>query len=305
VTPRVRARAATSNRHRLGEGPVWDAARDRLLWVDIDAGEVLIGALEMDGSIRTTDRLAFAGTIGAVAVAANGDLIIAGAQQLLTRRSDGTTEDGPRILPSGSGRRLNDAAADPAGRLLVGSLSLLPGGSSTETLSIVDHDGSVRVLDADLTLSNGLGWTADGTRMYSVDTLRRRISVRDYDATTGGAGMRCTFLELQDGFPDGLTLDAEDHVWVAVWGRGEVHRYSPAGELVVVVDVPAPHASSVAFAGPLLETLVITTATQDLDEAALARFPDSGKIFTAVPGPLGVPQPLWGGFDRPDPAIDS
>ena len=92
---------------------------------------------------------------------------------------------------------------------------------------------------------------------------------------------------------------------MAVWGRGEVHRYSPAGELVAVVDVPAPHASSVAFAGPLLETLVITTATQDLDEAALARFPDSGKIFTAVPGPLGVPQPLWGGFDRPDPAIDS
>jgi len=305
VTPRIRARAASLNRHRLGEGPVWDAARNRLLWVDIDAGEVLLGTLGIDGSIKTTDRLAFAGTVGAVAVAANGDLIIAGAEELLTRRRDGTTENGPRILPPDSDRRLNDAAADPVGRLLVGSLSLLPAGSTTETLSVVDHDGSVRVLDADLTLSNGLGWTADGSRMYSVDTLRRRISVRDYEPMTGYAGLRSNFVELQDGYPDGLTLDAEDHVWVAVWGKGEVHRYSPAGELVAVVDVPAPHTSSVAFAGPLLDTLCITTATQDLDESALARFPDSGRIFTVVPGPLGVPQPLWGGFDRPDPTIDS
>ncbi len=83
-----------------------------------------------------------------------------------------------------------------------------------------------------------------------------------------------------------------------MWGIGQVHRYSPAGELVSVIDVPAPHTSSVAFAGPLLDTLVITTATQDLDETQLAEFPNSGRLFTAVPGVLGAPQPLWAGFSR-------
>lgn len=284
---------------------MWDALRGRVLWVDIRSGEVFSGELDTDGAIEIVDRLGFDGTVGAVAVAANGDLLIVGAEELLTYRNDGVIEVGPRILPAGSGRRLNDAKADPAGRLFVGSLNIVQDDSTTETLSLVARDGSVRVLDDDLTLSNGLGWTADGSRMYSVDTLRRRVSVRDYDPKTGNSGMRSTFQTLDAGYPDGLAVDAEDHVWLAVWGLGEVHRYSPSGQLVAVIDVPAPHTSSVAFAGPLLDTLVITTATQDLDDATLARFPDSGRIFTAVPGPRGAPQPFWGGFTRPASAIDS
>lgn len=93
-----------------------------------------------------------------------------------------------------------------------------------------------------------------------------------------------------------MCVDAEDHLWIAMWGKGEVRRYSPDGELVRTITVPAPHVSCVCFAGPHLETLVITTATQDLTEAQLNEFPLSGHLFTVQPGVRGLPQTLWSGF---------
>lgn len=302
---RFTAVAATPVIHGLAEGPIWDAVAGRVMWVDIVAGQVFSGELRPDRSIEIVDHTSFDGTVGAVAIDMDGDWIVAAGEHLLIRRQEGDIELGPRIIPLGGRRRLNDGKVDPAGRFVVGTLHLDSDDSTSETLSIVDRDGSVRDIDTDLTLSNGLGWTADGSRMYSVDTLRRRIFVRDYDAETGSVGPRSTFVQLGSGYPDGLTLDADDHVWVAIWGAGEVHRYSPTGELVTVIDVPAPHTSSVAFAGALLDTLVITTATQGLDEDTLAAFPDSGRVFTATPGPLGAPQPHWGGFSRPASPIDS
>jgi sugar lactone lactonase YvrE len=110
----------------------------------------------------------------------------------------------------------------------VGSLCLT-GASSAETLAVVDSDGRVTELDDDLTLSNGLAWTADGTLLYSVDTLRQCVYRRAYDPQTGTAAQRTVFLKLRVGFPDGICLDAEEHLWVAVSGLGQVRRYTPAG----------------------------------------------------------------------------
>src|SRR5699024_4288303 len=113
-----------------------------------------------------------------------------------------------------------------------------------------DGDESIDVLDDDLTLSNGLAWTDGGTLLYSVDTLTRRIYVRDYDPATGEAGPRRLFVELlEGGFPDGMTADAEGHLWVAIWGAGCVLRISPEGEIVGRIEVAAPHTSCVTFAG--------------------------------------------------------
>lgn len=296
MTSSIPVRLANDEANVIGEGPVWDAGRNRLLWVDIARGLVFTGELTPDGRVTILDRERFDGTVGAVAVSATGDWLVATAETLVVRTADGARRSGPRILAPGQGRRLNDGKADPAGRFVVGSLSLSNDDSTDEILAVVDADGTVRVLDSDLTLSNGLTWTEDGAFLYSVDTLRRTISKRPYDVSTGTAGARETFLTVNEGLPDGMTIDAEGHLWVAMWGIGEVHRYSPLGELVAVVDVPAPHTSSVAFAGPLLDTLVITTATHGVDEAGLADFPDSGRLFTARPGVRGVPQPMWGGF---------
>jgi len=288
---------ATTEVHVLAEGPVWDARRGLLLWVDIRRGEILSGRLTDDGNIDIVERLAVGGTVGTVAPSTSGSLLVAHGDDLV-ELSAGTTVRRISVLGSAGARRFNDGKPDAAGRFLVGTLSLA-GPSDTEQLLVFESDGSWRALDDDLTLSNGIGWSADGRRLYTVDTMRRLIFVRAYDAATGEAGAREVFLHLSEGYPDGLCLDAEDHLWVAVWGLGQVHRYSPAGDLVAVIDVPAPHTSSIAFAGPLLDTLVITTASDELSPDELKAFPLSGRLFTVDPGVTGLPQPLWGGFTHP------
>lgn len=281
--------------HILAEGPVWDPIRERLLWVDLQAGTVYSGILDAGGRIAVEESVEIDQTAGAVAVAPDGSWLIAGREGLIVRSPAGLLTDGPRLLSPDSCRRLNDGKVDPAGRFLVGSLSLTETPSRSEILVAVDHDGTIRVLDDDLTLSNGLAWSTDGSRMFSVDTLTRSLFHRDYDSATGATGERKLFVQIADGYPDGITIDAEDHVWVAVWGAGRVDRYSPRGDLVATIDVPAPHTSSVAFAGPSLSTLVITTATQGLDDDELLEFPDSGRIFTCTPGVPGVAQAMWTG----------
>ncbi len=285
---------ATAERFELAEGPVWDAARSRLLWVDIEAGLVLAGVLG-DGGVEVTGRHAFDGTVGAVAVADDGALLVAAQEHLVVVRPDGRREDGPRVVPAGSGRRLNDGSTDPAGRFLVGTMPL-EGSSTAEVLVRLEADGALRALDDDLGLSNGLAWTADGRRLLSVDTARQTVFVRDYDPGTGEVGERRVHLRVPDGSPDGMALDADDHLWLAVHGAGEVRRFAPDGSLVERLTVPAPHTTCVAFGGDDLRTLVVTTAQDGLDAEQLREHPDSGRLFTARVGVPGVPVATWSGW---------
>jgi sugar lactone lactonase YvrE len=291
------ATPATSERFRLGEGPVWDGPRGRLLWVDIEGGEVLEGALD-GGAITVTGRIVFDTMVGAVTVAADGTLLVAAQEHLVVQHPDGTRGDGPRVVPAGESRRLNDGKTDPAGRFLVGTLSL-GGPSRREVLVRLEADGRLAVLDDDLSLSNGLAWSSDGRRMFSVDTLARTVSVRDYDVGSGAVGPRRVHLRLEDGFPDGIAMDAADHLWVAVWGGSEVRRYDPDGALADRVATGAPHTSSVAFAGDDLRLLVITTATSELSEEQLRSHPDSGRMFTARVDVPGLPVAPWQGLAGP------
>lgn len=278
----------------LGEGPIWDPLRQQLIWVDIDAGEAHAADLREDGTLDVRYSVSVGGTLGAVAVAADGDWILAAGDRILHRTADGRIEEGPRLLSPGSGRRCNDGGVDPAGRFLVGTLCI-DGASRREQLLQITDSGT-HVLDEDLTLSNGLAWSSNGRTLFSVDSDRREVFRRPYDPLTGCAGRRETFLVLDDGYPDGLTIDAEGHVWLAVWGAGEVRRYSPDGRLVDRISVPAPHTSSVAFAGPALDTLVITTAREGLGDEALQDHPLSGHLFSVRPGVVGLPQPYWHGI---------
>ncbi len=285
--------AATREAFRLAEGPRWDAARARLLWVDILGGAVLEGELD-GGRIAVTGRHAFGGTVGAVAAATDGTLLVAAQEHLVALRPDGTRTDGPRIVPAGQRRRLNDGAPDPAGRFVVGTLSL-DGESEREVLVRLETDGRLTPLDGDLGLSNGLAWSADGRTMYSADSLRRTVYVRGYDAADGAVGDRRVHLRLDGGVPDGLAMDAEDHLWVAVHGAGEVRRFAPDGTLVDRVAVPAPHSTAVAFAGEDLRTLVVTTAYGELAEEERRAHPESGRLFTTRVDVPGLPVPAWSG----------
>ena len=143
------------------------------------------------------------------------------------------------------------------------------------------------MLDDDLTLSNGLAWSSDGSRMYSVDTLRRTVFVREHDHD------RRVHLTIDVGHPDGIAVDEEDHLWVALWGAGAVQRYDPDGILVDRIDVPALHTSAVAFAGDDLRTLVVTTAYDQLTDEQRQAHPDSGRLFTTSVGVAGLPPTAW------------
>ncbi len=285
------ARVACDRIHRLAEGPVWDARAGLLRWVDIEAGEVLAGTLTADGvSVTRVER--FASTVGAAVPGPDGDLLVAAATGVVVLGPEGARIPGPRLLP-GTGRRLNDGACDPAGRFLVGSLSLT-GHPGAEALLRLELDGSVTVLDDDLGLSNGLGWAPDGRTFYSTDTAARTVWRRPYEPATGAVGPREAHLRTTDS-PDGLAVDATGDLWVAYWGAGQVRRHGPDGAVRAVVEVPAPHTTSVAFAGPDLDVLVITTASEGLTPDAAARFPHSGRLFTAVPGVRGRPTTPWRG----------
>ena len=267
--------------------------RNRLLWVDIEGGVVLGGVLDGD-SIAVTDRIGFDGMVGAVAVAGDGTLLVAAQEQLVVRHPDGRREDGPRVVPAGEARRLNDGKTDPAGRFLVGTLSLA-GPSEREVLVRLEAGGDLTVLDDDLALSNGLAWSSDGRRMFSVDSPRGTVAVRDYDVESGAVGPRRVHLRVDGGLPDGIAMDADDHLWVVVWGGGKVRRYRPDGTFAGRIATGAPHTSSVAFAGEDLRTLVITTATSELTEAQLRAHPDSGRMFTVRAAVPGLPVVPWQG----------
>lgn len=268
--------------HALAEGPYWDAPRERLLWVDILAGTVHEGRIAGEHVIRTGSRV-LDRTVGAVVCGRTGQLLVAGTESLLVVSAEGEVSPGPRILPPESGRRLNDGACDPDGAFLVGSLAFdeRPGG---EVLVRVGADRSVTTVDEGLTLSNGLGWSPDKRLFYSIDSVPGRVYVRDYGSTAK------TVLIEPGGTPDGMCVDAAGNLWIAIWGGGEVRRYDAAGTVTGVVEVDAPNVTSAAFAGPDLNRLVITTAQS-------AGHPDSGRLFSADVGAIGLPPTPWAGFN--------
>lgn len=279
--------------HRLAEGVVWDSSRQRLLWVDIPAGEVLEGRLDGD-SVEVVLRHAFVGTVGAVVPVQDGGLLIAGQRGPILVDPDGRARLGPDLLPAGADSRLNDGVCDPAGRFLVGSLPL-DDRSGEERLYRIDADGSARVVDDGFTLSNGLAFSPDGGTLYHVDSVPGIVWVRSYDVATGAMGPRDEAFRPTGGIPDGLCVDTDGHLWIAMWGAGEVRRYRADGLLLATLEVPAPHTSSVAFVGPSLDRLLITTASQDLSAAQRAEFPHAGKLFLAEVGVAGLPSVPWAG----------
>lgn len=300
--PRWSATVASTDRFGLGEGPVWDPVRRRVLWVDINAGRVHEGRLDSDQVVGTTAH-ALDRTVGAVACSDAGDLLVAGAHDLLVLTAAGDRLAGPAILPAGSRRRLNDGKCDPAGRFLIGSLNLgddSDDGDGSELLVRVERQGGVTVVDDDLTLSNGLGWSADGTLLYSIDSVPGVVWVRGYDPATGTVGPRREWLRLPDDTPDGMCVDAEDHLWIAIYGGGQIRRYTPDGRLVGIVEVPAPRTTCAAFVGPNRDRLLITTATDGASPDELAQYPDAGRLFLARVGVAGQPVASWAGPTWPN-----
>ncbi|MGV9863481.1 SMP-30/gluconolactonase/LRE family protein [Rhodococcus koreensis] len=284
------AHIASDEAFQLAEGPVWDEVGQRVLWVDIPAGNVHIGTL-WDYGVAVTETHHVDETVGAVTTTKTGDLLVAGHQVLHRLTPTGDLTEVRRLIPAGQRRRFNDGACDPSGRFLIGTLTL--GEPGHETLYQVDPVEGVSIIDDDLALSNGIAWSPDGTTLYTVDTTPGTIWARPYDPHTGQWGQREVAFQITDGSPDGICVDTDGNLWVAVWGQGEIRCLSPNGTLTAVVHVAAPHTSSVAFVGPDRSRLLITTAKDDLSDRELAENPGSGHLFLADVDAHGVPTSSW------------
>jgi sugar lactone lactonase YvrE len=181
---------------------------------------------------------------------------------------------------------MNEGGCDPDGRFYCGSMAYdqRPGAGALYRL---DPDGSVRVVLENVTISNGLEWSPDGSRAYYNDTPTQRIDVLDYDGGSGLTGRRpFATVPVEAGGPDGLTVDEEGGVWVALYGGGAVRRYTPEGVLDEVIEVPAKQVTACTFGGSGLNQLFITTSREGLGNG---EDPLAGSLFRAAVGVAGLP----------------
>jgi sugar lactone lactonase YvrE len=269
---------------RLCEGPVWDDRDGEVLWVDIPAGLIHRAALNDSAELEHRSTIEVGRRVSAVVPCESGGLI-ATSEDAFLRIDDSITRIAALSLPDdGVRRRINDAKVDPRGRLLAGTMSEdeIEG---TAALYRLDPDGTLTTLRERVTISNGLGWSPDGATLYYADSSTHRVDAFEYDLTTGTFGTGRPFAECPDGLPDGLTVDAQGFVWVAVWGTGQVRAFDPEGRPYAVIEVGPSQVSSCAFAGPDLDILVITTAA----DGDATTEPDAGRLFTCRPGATGLP----------------
>ena len=279
----------------LGEGPVWEVSTQRLWWVDSEAGLVFRGRL--DGESLTVDTTWDMGErVGSVTPAADGGFLIAGERHVHIHDDGGSLIDSVRLIPQEQASRLNDGTCDAAGRFLVGSIRL-DDRTGEECLWAVEPDRSVRPVVPGMSVSNGIGFSPDGRTMYFVETRPGTIVACDYDVDSGAATGRRELLACGET-PDGLAVDAEGNLWVAFFGRGEVRRMSPAGEVLTTMTMDAPNTTCPEFAGPDLDRLIVTSARFRMDDEALSRWPLSGAIFVGSPGVVGLAPTPWSGSTR-------
>ncbi|MFE5117817.1 SMP-30/gluconolactonase/LRE family protein [Streptomyces sp. NPDC056669] len=272
----------------LGEGPTWDAAARRLIWVDILSSRV--HTYDPATGRRTT--LATEQHVGAAKPRAGGGLVVNLRDGIGVYGADGGFDW--LLREAVPGRRGNDAAVAPDGALWAGTMRYdeTAGGG---TLSRIGADGSATGFLPEVTVSNGIGWSPDGRLMYYIDTPTRRIDVFDVDDADGPlAASRRPFAEVEEGagFPDGLCVDADGAVWVALWDGAAIRRYAPDGTLDRVVELPFPRPTACAFGGADLTDLYLTSARVGLGAAAP---PLAGSLLVIEGAGQGLAQPAFTG----------
>ena len=284
----------------LGERPVWNPNTGCIIWVDINAGE--LHQLRMEGADGGAGDsvIARAGLpIGAAAPRAGGGYVLAAADGFRLLEGDGAAA-GPPVRPLGMPGtvRFNDGACDPAGRFWAGTAAT-DGQRSTGALYRLDADGSVTEVFDGVTESNGLGWSPDGTVFYYTDSgeAQSRVRAFSFDVPTGELAGERDLIKFapDDGMADGLVVDADGCIWIAMWDGGCVRRYSPQGELLRRYPVPVSRPTCPGFGGPNLDELYVTTAWEGLPADRRDTEPLAGCLLRSRPGARGLAMACYAG----------
>ena len=266
----------------LGEGPVWDARAQTLYWLDILSKRIYANA----DVIAELDDF-----IGCLTLRQRGGLILAKRLSFWTFdlvAASSTFLAAPADEPATN--RFNDGKCDPRGRFLAGTMNL---NEKDPTGSLYSFDGnSITKLLSDVTISNGMTWSADGKTFYYIDTPTRQVQAFDYDLDSGAiANPRIAVtIPASLGWPDGMTSDSQGNLWIAMWGGAQVTKWNPhTGQLLEQIPVPALQPSSCVFGGKNMNELFITSACKDMDDAALTKYPLSGGVFRVETNVEGMP----------------
>jgi len=280
----------------LGEGPSWDARTGELVWVDLLSGSVRI--YDGNGDHRAT--FAVGGHVSSALPTEGGGWLLTTADGFSLLDRHGSVEPLLAVVDDRPELRFNDAKCDPWGRALAGTMRYdeMPGSATLYRLDGATADGvpgahglAARPLLEGIGLSNGLGWSAGGGTLYFIDTLARSVASHAYHPDEDHLGPRREVVAVDpaDGLPDGMCVDDTGGLWVALYRGGAVHRYTPDGVLDTVVTLPVPCPTSLAFGGPHLDRLFITTG----GGWGRPNSSGAGGLWSVDPGITGPPATPW------------
>ena len=265
----------------IGEGPVIDHRTGRLVWVDITAGTLIESDVATGAEARTTVPT----LLGAVAPRESHSGFAAAIGEGFGFIVDGALSVTDPVLPEPN-RRMNDAKVDSRGRMWAGSTHL-EYQTGLGMLHCWDGRRASVVVARGFALPNGIGWSPDDRVMYFVDSYAHRLYAAPFDADEGSVGEFHTIARVESGYPDGLAVDVDGFIWLAVWGEHEVHRYNSQGRKVAVVPMPVSQPSSCAFGDD--GTLYVTSARSGLSDDQLIKEPLAGSVFALPTDTRGVP----------------
>jgi sugar lactone lactonase YvrE len=306
----LKATLAVDSQDIIGEGPAWDPARGRILWCDNSVGLIHEARSNGTNSWHETRRWMLNRSIAAAVPRTAGGLVVASGVEILTLSDAGDIRSFARLDADPQSVKLNDAKCDSRGRLWAGTRDTdfgVPGrkiAPGRAALYRIEPDGAAVKMLTGATLSNGLDWSPDGSIFYFIDTYSRTVDAFDFDADKGSISNRHNVVTLyaDEGLPDGMTVDRDGNLWVAIAGAGEIRCYSPKGSLLTRVQVATPTVTSCAFGGIAGSDLFITTARVRLPAIALSgltqgfslevgdsREPGAGGLYVCRPGMTGLP----------------
>jgi sugar lactone lactonase YvrE len=272
----------------LAEGPVWDDREGCLYWVDITPGVLH----RTDPTSGETTAYSVGAPLGAACLRSQGGLLLAMSTGF-AYFDPGNGAPRPIIDPEAGNdlNRFNDGKCDPAGRFWAGTMAFSEA-EGAGSLYCLTPDLKVSKKLSGVTISNGLAWTKDHRTMYYIDTIPLKVYAFDYDEGTGEISNQrvAITIKAEQGYPDGMTIDVEDKLWIAHYGGSCVRRWDPlTGAILETIPLPVSQVTCPTFGGPNLDTLYITTAAQNLTGEALAREPLAGALFNVKVGVPGFP----------------